>query len=135
MVFDGSMKTSTGVSLNDVMLKGPKVQEDIFDIICRFRKYKFVFTSDIEKMYRQIMINQKQTNCQSILWRENQNMEIKCIELLTVTYGTKAAPYLATRALKKVAEENKNKFPLAAESILKQCYVDGGKFRNQVTRN
>lgn len=40
VVFDASMSTSTGQSLNDCMLVGPRLQEDIFDINLRWRKHR-----------------------------------------------------------------------------------------------
>lgn len=47
VVFDGSAKTRSGISLNDVQAIGPKVQEDSFDILVRFREYEIVITTDI----------------------------------------------------------------------------------------
>ncbi|GJQ66619.1 hypothetical protein Trydic_g4591 [Trypoxylus dichotomus] len=53
VVFDGSAKTTTGISLNDVLMVGPKLQQDFFDIVCRFRLHKYALTGDVTKMYRQ----------------------------------------------------------------------------------
>lgn len=36
VVFDASSKTSTNYSLNDIMMNGPVVQDDLFSIIMRF---------------------------------------------------------------------------------------------------
>ena len=58
VVFDGSNKTKNQLSLNDCILIGPKIQDDIFHILCRFRIHQVVFTADIEKMYRQIAMNE-----------------------------------------------------------------------------
>ncbi|KAJ8976397.1 hypothetical protein NQ317_003947 [Molorchus minor] len=124
VVFDASMKTSTGCSLNDIMHKGYTVQPELVDILCRFRLFKFVLISDIQKMYRQVKVNPSQLFLQNILWRDSPNDELKCIELQTVTYGTNSAPYLATRCLVQLANEQKEIFPLAAEAILTQCYMD-----------
>lgn len=41
-VFDASAKTDTGLSLNDVLKVGPTIQDDIFFILLRCRKHKFV---------------------------------------------------------------------------------------------
>lgn len=35
--FDGSMKTASGISLNETMLEGFIVQVELNDILCRFR--------------------------------------------------------------------------------------------------
>ncbi|XP_030752247.1 uncharacterized protein LOC115879487 [Sitophilus oryzae] len=124
VVFDGSMKSSSGLSLNDTMYKGYTVQPDLYDILLRFRSFKFVLTADIEKMYRQVRVNPRQTYLQNILWRSNPAHDFQCIELQTVTYGTNSAPYLATRVLNELAFLNKEEYPLAADTILSQCYVD-----------
>lgn len=57
VVFDGSMKTTSGASLNDMQRVGPVLQSDLFSILIRFRQHNFVAIADIEKMYRQIWIN------------------------------------------------------------------------------
>ncbi|XP_047990300.1 uncharacterized protein LOC125229494 [Leguminivora glycinivorella] len=53
-VFDGSAVSSSGKSFNDIQLVGPTVQDDLLSILIRFRQHKFVVTSDVQKMYRQI---------------------------------------------------------------------------------
>lgn len=44
--------------------------------------------------------------------------------LNTVTYGTVSAPFLATRILEALADEEKNYFPKAAEVTYNDMYVD-----------
>lgn len=73
VVFDGSAKTSTGISLNDVMLTGPTLQQDLSSILLRWRKHKYVHTADLEKMFRQIIIDEDDQNYQRILWRQSPN--------------------------------------------------------------
>ncbi|XP_072398237.1 uncharacterized protein [Diabrotica undecimpunctata] len=124
IVFDGSMKSTSNVSLNDIMLKGYTVQPDLFEILIRFRLYKYTLIADIEKMFRQIRINPKQTFLLNILWRNSPQEELKCLELQTVTYGTNIASFLSTRCLKELAVRNKEKYPLAADALENSCYVD-----------
>lgn len=124
VVFDASCKSTTGLSLNDVTLKGFQVQPDLYDILLRFRSFKYVLTSDIEKMFRQIKINPNQTFLLNILWRDASEDLLQCVELKTVTYGTNSAPFLATRVLNDVALKNNAEYPLASQSLLTQCYMD-----------
>ena len=72
VVFDGSAKTTTGTSLNDVMLTGPTLQQDLLSILLRWRKHKYVHTADIEKMFRQIVVDEDDQNYQRILWRKSK---------------------------------------------------------------
>lgn len=124
VVFDGSMKTSTGTSLNDIMLKGYTVQPDLFSILLRFRTFIFVLITDIQKMFRQIEVNPSQRFLLNILWRDSPQEELKCLELRTVTYGTNCATFLSTRCLKELAQQSKDTFPLASDALLNSCYVD-----------
>lgn len=61
VVFISSAPSSTGVSLNDILHSGSKIQNDIFDILLRFRQYPFAVSADIAKMYRQVRIEETHT--------------------------------------------------------------------------
>ncbi|XP_026467699.1 uncharacterized protein LOC113371281 [Ctenocephalides felis] len=124
VVFDASAVTSTGNSLNDVLYTGPKLQQSIFEILIKFRCYKFVFTADIVKMFRQIRVRKEDQDLQRILWREGPNETLKCLKLTTVTYGTACAPYLAIRCLHKLISDEGSAYPLACAALRNDCYVD-----------
>lgn len=124
VVFDASRKTTTGISLNDTMLIGPTIQQDIVSILLRWRKYSVVFSADIQKMYRQIWVRDQDAELQRIVWRENENAPIFDYKLTTVTFGTASAPYLATRTLQQRAMEEKEEHPKAANIIIEDTYMD-----------
>ncbi|GFX77596.1 integrase catalytic domain-containing protein [Trichonephila clavipes] len=123
IVFNGSSPTTTGISLNDIFLKG-EVKEDVFETISRFRRHKFAFTTDIQKMYRQILINPDQQDLQRIIWKHGPDAEILTYRLKTVTYGLSNAPFLAIRTLQQLAKDEKSRFPLASETLLYDTYMD-----------
>ncbi|GFW04537.1 integrase catalytic domain-containing protein [Trichonephila clavipes] len=123
IVFNGSSPTTTGISLNDILLKG-EVKEDVFETISRFRRHKFAFTTDIQKMYRQILINPDQQDLQRIIWKHGLDAEILTYRLKTVTYGLSNAPFLAIRTLQQLAKDEKSRFPLASETLLYDTYMD-----------
>ena len=124
VVFDASAPTSTGVSLNDTLEVGPTVQSDLLSIILRFRTRDIAIAADIVKMYRQVQINEQDHDFQRILWRSSVDQPIEEYQLLTVTYGTAPAAYLATRALNQLVYDEGINFPLATEVILRDFYVD-----------
>jgi len=124
VVFDASAKTSTNVSLNDVLLKGPSVQEDLVSIVTRFRTHKYLLTADIKKMYRQIWVSEDQRDFQRILWRKDPSRPLNVYLLKTVTYGVVTASYLATACLKKLSEEQSSTFPEACQALSRDFYVD-----------
>ncbi|XP_048002935.1 uncharacterized protein LOC125239404 [Leguminivora glycinivorella] len=105
VVFDASARTDSGYSLNDILMVGATVQDDIFSILIRFRQHVFIFTGDIEKMYRQVIVEPSQRHLQMILWRENEGERMKYLALNTLTYGTSSAPFLSTRCLAQLGYE------------------------------
>jgi len=83
-----------------------------------------VYTADIAKMYRQILIDKRDVDYyQRILWRSIPDSSIGDYRLLTVTYSTASAPYQALRVLQQVTQEGAD-FPLAVPVIRQNTYVD-----------
>ncbi|GBL97592.1 hypothetical protein AVEN_49111-1 [Araneus ventricosus] len=105
------------ISLNDMLMKRDAI-EDIFQTISRFRRHKFAFTTDIQKMYRQILIDRDQQDLQRIVWKTGRNAEFSAYRLKMVTYGMSNAPFLSIRTLQQLAEDEKSRFPLASEVLL-----------------
>lgn len=124
VVFDASAKSESGASLNDLILVGPTLQEDLFSILLRLRLRKIVLIADIKQMYRCILIDKEERRFQKILWRDNPTDTIKIYDLNTVTYGTASAPFQATRCLIELGKINKDKFPRTASIIENSFYMD-----------
>ncbi|GFX63926.1 DUF1758 domain-containing protein [Trichonephila clavipes] len=110
VVFDASAKTTSGFSLNSILLNGGIIQQDLFSIVSRFRKHEYAFSADIKKMYRQILVDPNQRDLQRIMWKTSADAPVKTYKLATVTYGTVSAPFLATRTLRALADEEKRNF-------------------------
>ncbi|XP_052743937.1 uncharacterized protein LOC128199251 [Bicyclus anynana] len=124
IVFDASQKGVNNVSLNDSLLIGPKLQQDLRHLLMRWRCGKIAIVADIVKMYRQVRVHDDDTKYQRILWRPDPNQPIQHYKLLTLTFGTACAPYLAVKCLQQIAKDEGYKYPMAAERVLKDFYVD-----------
>ncbi|XP_035206618.1 uncharacterized protein LOC118181557 [Stegodyphus dumicola] len=124
VVFDASAKCANGVSLNSLLLNGGTVQQDLFSIVTRFRTHTYVFSTDITKMYRQILVEETDRELQRILWKSSSCSPAEIYRLRTITYGTTCAPYLLTRTLEALAEEEQEYFPRASAVLLTDVYVD-----------
>lgn len=124
VVYNASAKTSSNKSLNDFMYTGPNLQQDLQFLIIKWRQYQYAFTADIEKMFRQIWVHSDDQALQKIIWRDNPSQKLQEYQLTTVTYGTKAAPFLAMMTLRQLAEDERDKFPEAAKVIEESFYMD-----------
>ncbi|KMQ89876.1 hypothetical protein RF55_10433 [Lasius niger] len=75
-------------------------------------------------MYRQILVDTRDVDYQRILWKAPTEECVNEFRLLTVTYGTVCAPYLALRVLKQFAHDEGARFPLATSILTNNIYVD-----------
>ncbi|XP_023726930.1 uncharacterized protein LOC111875099 [Cryptotermes secundus] len=124
VVFNTLAKTTSSLSLNDLMMVGPTIQQDMFSIVLRFHTHRYALTADVEKMYRQIQVHEDDGDLQRIVWRSHPSQRLETYCLTTVTYGTAAAPFLATRCLLQVVLDSQRTQPTAAEVIKNDFYVD-----------
>ena len=125
VVFNASAKSITGVCLNDALNVGPMIQGDLFSRLLQFRTYEDAFTSDISKMYRQILVEPSQTKLQRILWRGNTALLIRTYEPVIVIYGTASASFLAIHCIQKLTEDYRFRYSLGSRVILNNFFVNG----------
>ncbi|XP_044575206.1 uncharacterized protein LOC123259014 [Cotesia glomerata] len=102
----------------------PKLQDDLFVILVRYRSHIYALTADIEKMYRQILVHPDDVKYQKILFRESRDETIKIYTLNTVTYGTSAGSYLAIKSLQQLGEDERESYPNASVILQNDFYVD-----------
>ena len=76
---------------------GPKLQDDIFDILIRFRFFKIGMSADVAKMYRQVELNEKPRDYHRLLWRFGPNEDVQTYRMTRVTYGVASSSYHSIR--------------------------------------
>ncbi|CAG7723610.1 unnamed protein product [Allacma fusca] len=124
VVLDASCKSSSGMSLNDILMNGPIIQDNLFTHLLRFRLHAIPFVGYIEKMYRIICVTKEHWNFHRILWREDPALPLKEYWLTLLTFGTKSAPFLAKRSLRQCAMDARQNFPIAFTLVQRDFYVD-----------
>ncbi|XP_065074640.1 uncharacterized protein LOC135698542 [Ochlerotatus camptorhynchus] len=78
----------------------------------------------MKQMYRQILLDERDSPLHRTVYRSSPDSTLDTYELKTVTYGTASAPFLATRVLQQLAEDEQHHFPEAATVLRKDVYVD-----------
>ncbi|XP_033608281.1 uncharacterized protein LOC117282501 [Cryptotermes secundus] len=71
-----------------------------------------------------IQVHEDDRDLQRIVWRSHPSQRLETYRLTTVTYGTAATPFLATRCLLQVVLDSQPTQPTAAEVIKNDFYVD-----------
>ena len=94
-VFDTSAKTSTGTSLNDILLIGPTVHPPLVDILIRFRMHRIALIADVSRMYRAILLNESDKDLHRFVWRNNPKAPLTDYRMTRVTFGVSASSFIA----------------------------------------
>ena len=116
IVVNSSLKFK-GISLNDILMKGPNSLNDLFAVQLRFRTYPCALVGDIEKMYHSIST----TEIERHLKLEESP---KTYGIETVTFGDKPAASISAVAIQQTAELYKDIDEGAAQKIKSDMYVD-----------
>ncbi|XP_037050902.1 uncharacterized protein LOC119084808 isoform X2 [Bradysia coprophila] len=124
VVFDASARTTSGLSLNDLLMTGPTLQQDLMSILLRWRTHRISIMADIAKMYRQVVVRKEDRKYQRFLFREKIRDPILEYEHNMVTFGITAATYLAVKALQYLAKIEKDNYKEAAEVVIRDFYMD-----------
>ena len=124
IVFDCSAKCE-GVSLNDMIHTGPKLQKDLFDVLIRFRRNPVALACDIREMYLQIATDEKDRSYFRMFWRNvDTESEPTVYEFSRVVFGKNSAPMESQYVAQENARRYQHLYPLAAETVLESTYMD-----------
>ncbi|XP_041986154.1 uncharacterized protein LOC121738266 [Aricia agestis] len=125
MVLNASMKTSSGISLNDILHTGRNLQSDLFRIILNFRLFPVAVSADIRQMFLQVTVKESFRQYQRILYRFNSNEPIQLYQFNRVTFGMTCSPYLAMRVIRQLMNDERSRFPIAVAALEKDAiYTD-----------
>jgi len=103
IVFDCSLKYG-GISLNDALLQGPDLTNNLLGVLLRFREGKFAISGDIEKMFYMVRVTKSDSDFLRFLWFPNSDLTKppKHYRLKVHVFGAKSSPSCANFALRSV---------------------------------
>ena len=113
-----------GVSLNDLLMKGPSALTDIFNISLGFRSHRVAIVKDISKFYQSVKSVERDQHLRRVLHRPQGEGEVKIYKTTTVNFGDKPAGCLAQCALRSTAKMFSSIDGDAAAKIIEDTYVD-----------
>ena len=127
VVFDCSAKFKD-TSLNDHLMVGPNLINNLLGVLCRFRQHPIAIICDVEKMFHQFKVNKEHRDFLRFLWWEEGDLQKspKAYRMTVHLFGATSSPGCANFALKYMAKENQEKYPTAAQFIIEDFYVDDG---------
>ncbi|VDI06559.1 Hypothetical predicted protein [Mytilus galloprovincialis] len=125
IVYDCSCKDGRdNPSLNECLESHPPVMNDITGILMRFRAKKYATTSDLEKAFLQIQLDEKDRDATRFLWLSdptNTSSPLITYRFKSVLFGATCSPFILSATLLKHFKENPGKLSDTLENGL---YVD-----------
>ena len=125
-VFDASAKSSTGISLNDLLLVGPTVHAPLIDVLLRFRLHAVALTTDVSRMYRAVALEESDRDLHRFVWRKTICSPLRDYRMTRVTFGVSASSFAANMCVKQNAIDHALKYLFAAKAVHESFCVDDG---------
>ncbi|XP_055602322.1 uncharacterized protein LOC129751072 isoform X2 [Uranotaenia lowii] len=123
LIWDAAAK-SNGVSLNDMLMKGPDMLASLSTILLRFREKNVAVCGDIREMFHQVNIRAEDRQAQRFLFREKPDQPPQIYVMDVATFGASCSPCIAQYIKNLNAQEHATQFPQAAQAIIDRTYVD-----------
>lgn len=128
IVFDSSAQHH-GVSLNDVLLTGPDLNNSLLGVLIRFRKELVAITADIQQMFHCFVVRDDHRDYLRFLWHRDNDPTKDIIEyrMKVHVFGNRPSPAVATYGLRRAAQEHEQVYGTAAKHFIERnFYVDDG---------
>ena len=111
--------------MNDAIHQGPKLQQELYQVLLRFRKLPVALICDIAEMYLQIKLYPQDWPSHRFLWRDlSLEEDIKEYKFDRLVFGLNCSPFLAQLVTQHHAKIYQERYPMASEIILKSTYMD-----------
>ena len=112
------------VCLNDKLLAGPDLLHGLIGTMFRFCKGPIALTTEIDLMILQMQVPEQDKKGLKFLWRPRNNEPVQLYEYQRHLFGAKKSPTCSNYALKRVEQENEEKYPIAAKAGQNNFYKD-----------
>lgn len=127
-VFDSSTRHDR-VSLNDVLLSGPDLNNTLLGVLVRFRREPVAVAADIEQMFYCFKVSQEHRDFLHFLWFDNNNPDRGVTEyrMTAHVFGNSPSPAVAIYGLRRAAlQSQEEQDPEVKQFVLRNFYVDDG---------
>lgn len=124
MVFDSSAKFNN-VSLNDVLLKGHDITNNLQGILLRFRSEEIAVIGDVEQVFHNFKVKINHRDYLRFLWHPENNLDLPLKEYrMTVhVFGNHPFTAVATHGIRRCVAHSD---PDVIDFVSNNFYVDGG---------
>ena len=102
VVFDATAKSTSGHSLNEVLLSGPVLYPLLVNILVKFRQHSFGMSVDFSRMFREVSLHLEDRDFHHYVMKNEEGL-VQDLGMAWVTFGVTSSPFLATQALRQAS--------------------------------
>jgi hypothetical protein len=116
-----------GLSLNDQVMQGPNLTNSLLGVLLRFRQEKIALMADIECMFYQVKVPERQRNVLKFLWwpKGDSSSTPEEFRLTVHPFGGVWSPSCASYALRRAAVDGEGIYSESVRNtIMRNFYVD-----------
>ena len=125
VVFDCAAQYQ-GVSLNQMVRKGPDLTNKLVGVLVRFRQEPIAFTADIQGMFNQVRVDKEDRDMLRFLWWKDDDPSkgAETYRMATHLFGGVWSPSCCAYALKKTGEDAQDVDEETIKTLDRNFYVD-----------
>ena len=127
VVYDGSA-VFDGIPLNQVVLAGENLLNNVVGVLIWFRVGKFAWVADLSKCFFQVKIPPDQRDLFRLIWFKGSEMLSDDVQVYRFTrhvWGINSCPFVALLAIKRLIDENPiNACEATLQAVLNNRYMD-----------
>jgi hypothetical protein len=123
VVFDAAAKFQD-TSLNEHLLQGPDLTNDLVGVLIRFRQDRIAYAADIEAMFHQTRVISKDS-LRFLWWSDSIDDPPEEYQMMVHIFGVTSSPCCASKALRQIVDDNESKFDQeVTRKLRRNFYVD-----------
>ena len=111
-------------SLNDCILPGPAIMNDLSTVLYNFRRFRYGLSGDIQEMFLRIAMTPEDRPFHRFYYSRLGEELIREYEALVHQFGNRGSPFIAMYVIKNHAWLHRHQYPLAYEIVKDYSIVD-----------
>ena len=124
VVMNAKANVGGQISLNDCVLAGPKLINDLVEVLWHFRKFQYALSGDVQEMFLRIRMDPKDEAYHRFFYTPPGEDQVLELEALVHLFGNRGSPAVAIFTVKYHAWQNRLKYPLGSQMVLMHSIVD-----------
>ena len=126
IVYDASARERENTpSLNDCLLTGPPLQNQLWSVLIRNRFHPVAVAGDLQKAFLQVRVREAERDVLRFHWiKDLHSTEIEVLRFTRVVFGLAPSPFLLNGVIQQHLETLESRYPESVAEVRKSLYVD-----------